>query len=67
LSQQIDAIEAGNADPSELKTLLTMRAQETASLVKLATSMRISQHARLKAETAATQADNAGDALKPWE
>jgi hypothetical protein len=72
LSVQIDAFE-GDAinviDPKQLAAydkLLLARTREVKSLVVLATAMRITQYSRLKPETAATQAINAGDASKPW-
>jgi hypothetical protein len=69
LSVQIDAYESDPLQPKQIPLydkLLRMRAAEVKSLVTLATAMRITQYSRLKAETAATQANNAGDADKPW-
>jgi hypothetical protein len=66
LAAKIDAIETEAADCSDYKTLLSQRDRETAALLKLAQSMRLTQYSRFKSETAATQAANSGDGEKPW-
>lgn len=54
------------ADFDQFKELLTLRDRESKIIIRLATALRFTPHSRLKAETAATQHNNAGGADKPW-
>jgi len=59
--------ELDGCDISEIDKWLALRDRESKIILRLAASMRLTQNSRIKAETAATQHDNAGDAGKPWE
>lgn len=68
LAKMIDAIDPASPDQiANFDRLLTLRDRESKIILRLATSMRCTQLSRIKAETAGTQAANAGGADKPWQ
>jgi hypothetical protein len=50
-----------------LERLLRVRERETRAALALARSMRLTQQSRLRAETAATKADNTPSGPRPWD
>lgn len=71
LARMIDAFDMALAETEDglkrYEKLLQMRERESRAMTALARSMRLTQQAQLKAETAATRAASVGGARKPWE
>jgi hypothetical protein len=51
---------------ADLERWLALRDRESKTIIRLATSMRLTHQSRLRADNAATQHNNVGGADKPW-
>ncbi len=66
-AQKLNAMINAADDIGRLDKLLAQRERESKILIRLATAMRLTQHSRLKSDTAASAANNSGDPDRPWE
>lgn len=67
LAVRINEIEAAGGKDVEYLALLKARAQESATLLRLAQAQRLTQHSRYRAEAAVLKGGAAKENRKPWQ